>query len=146
MTEWVVVRTAPSILAALIAWTSSQDPPTEDAGLDLAINNPGSIAERLRRDEEPKEYLFPTPVVSDLLVPWYELKAGLEERHGLRFGISATHLYQWASDTVGPQDDASGFDVTAIGTWTFLGRDTGSPTTPSVVDLDRETRGFSKEK
>jgi porin len=113
-----------------------------DAPPDLAINNPGSIAERLRRDEAPKEYLFPTPGISELLKPWYAWKAELDEKYGLRFGISATHLYQWASDTVGPEDDASGFDVTAMGTWTFLGRDTGSPTTAGFEFLYRD-RGLT---
>ncbi len=94
----------------------------------LRMNNPGSIVERLEEDEKPKDYLFQFPGVSGLLKPWYEMKADLDENHGFKFGISYTALYQKADDNFGPEDDAAGFDLDISGNWTFLGRNTGSPT------------------
>ena len=101
--------------------TSKQDP-----GF---YSNPGSIVERLIEDEEPpKDYLFQFQGVDRVMKPWYDLKADLDEKYGLRFGFSFTTLYQNASDSFGPEDDAAGFDVDLSGTWTFLGRGTGSET------------------
>ena len=56
------------------------------------------------------------------------LKANLDKKHGFRFGISYTALYQKANDSFGPEDDAASYDLDIIGTWTFLGRGTDSPT------------------
>jgi porin len=95
---------------------------------DLRINNPGSIVKRLEEDEKKKEDLFQFPGVDGALKPWYDLKAGLQEKHGFKFGISYSILYQKTSDNFGPEDDAAGFDLDISGTWTFLGRGTDSPT------------------
>jgi porin len=94
----------------------------------MVMGRPGSITSRLERDRIPKEYLFQFPGVSGALKPWYDLKADLDKNHGFRFGISYTALYQKANDTFGPEDDAAGYDLDIIGTWTFLGRGTDSPT------------------
>jgi porin len=96
--------------------------------LPMVMGRPGSIADRLREDAKPKEYLFQFPGLSGVLKPWYDLKADLDKNHGFRFGISYTALYQKANDTFGPEDDAAGFDLDISGSWTFLGRGTGSPT------------------
>ena len=95
---------------------------------DLRMNNPGSIAKRLEEDAEQKDYLFQFPGVDGVLKPWYDLKADLDEKYGFKFGISYTTLYQKASDNFGPEDDAASFDLDISGTWTFLGRETDSPT------------------
>jgi porin len=99
----------------------AEDPP-------MVIGRPGSIPSRLRRDRIPKEYLFQFPGVSRALKPWYDFKNDLDINHGFRFGISYTALYQKANDAFGPEDDAAGYDLDIIGTWTFLGRGTTSPT------------------
>jgi porin len=138
---------APALIAAACITEPLLAPPPEpevepkpdvEAELDLAINNPSSIHERIRRDAQRKEYLFQLPGVGDALAPWYDFKAELDEKYGLRFSLSGTHLYQWASETVGPEDDVSGFDLTAIGTWEFLGRGTDSPTTAGFEILHRD--------
>ena len=98
----------------------------EDPG--LSMNNPGSIVERLAEDAAPKEYLFQFPGISGALQPWYDLKTDIDEKYGLRFNFSFTTLYQKASDNLGPEDHAAGFDFDISGTWTFLGRETDSPT------------------
>lgn len=105
---------------------------TQQAGetddLPLIMGRPGSVASRLRRAAEPKEYLFQFPGVDGALKTWYAFKEGLDRNHGFRFGISYTALYQKANDTFGPEDDAAGYDLDIVGTWTFLGRGTDSPT------------------
>ncbi len=107
----------------------------------LRMNNPGSIVERLEEDEKPKDYLFQFPGVSGLLRPWYEMKADLDEKHGFKFGISYTALYQKADDNFGPEDDAAGFDLDISGNWTFLGRNTESPTMLGFNFFWRDTLG-----
>ncbi len=96
--------------------------------LPLNMNNPGSIVERLEKDAERKDYLFQFPGVDGVMKPWYDLKADLNEKHGVKFGISYTTLYQKASGTFGPEDDAASFDLDISGSWTFLGRGTDSST------------------
>jgi len=108
---------------------------------DLRMNNPGSIVERLEEDEKPKDYLFQFPGVSGFLKPWYDMKTGLDENYGFKFGISNTALYQQASDNFGPEDDAAGFDLDISGNWTFLGRGTDSPTMLGFNFFWRDTLG-----
>lgn len=95
---------------------------------ELDIDNPGSIAKRLEEDSKQKEYLFQFPGLDGVMKPWYEMKAELAEKHGLRFGLSYTTLYQKTNDNFGPKDEAASFDFDLSGTWTFLGRKTTSPT------------------
>jgi porin len=92
-------------------------------------NNPGSIVNRLRRDRvERQDYLFQLPGVDRLLKPWFELKADLDEDYGFRYGISYSTYYQKASDTFGSKDEAASYDLDFIGTWTPIGRGTGTDT------------------
>lgn len=107
----------------------------------LRINNPGSIVERLEEDAERKDYLFQFPGVSGALKPWYDLKTDLDENYGFKFGISYTTLYQKTSDNFGPEDDAASFDLDISGTWTFLGRETDSPTMLGFDFFWRDTLG-----
>jgi porin len=107
----------------------------------LGLENPGSVVERLKRDAGPKDYLFQVPGLDGALKPWYELKADLDEKYGFKFGISFTTFYQKASDTFGSEDDAASYDLDMSGTWTFLGRGTGSPTMLGFDFLRRDTLG-----
>ena len=61
---------------------------------DLAINNPSSIVEQGRRDDQRKDYLFQFPGVDKLLKPWSELRTDLAENYGFRPGVSFTNLTQ----------------------------------------------------
>jgi len=110
---------------------------------DLAINNPGSIVEQGRKDGKRKDYLFQFPGVDELLKPWSELRTDLAENYGFRPGLSFTNLTQWASDTVpGANDDhASGFELNIDATWTFLGRETSSPSMAGFEFLYRDKMG-----
>lgn len=104
---------------------SSENNESEDP---LDMRRPGSIGDRLEEDAKKKDYLFQIPGVSEALAPWYQKKQDLDEKYGLKYGISYTSLYQKASDTIGPEDDAASSDLDISGTWTFLGRGTDSPT------------------
>ena len=90
---------------------------------------------------EVKHALFKTPAFDEWFKPWFDFKADLDEKYGLRFGVSFTHLYQWASDTVGTENDGSGFELVLDGTWTFLGRGTDSPTMAGFEILYRDRLG-----
>ena len=109
--------------------------------LELDLNNPNSIEERNRLDREPKEYLFQIPGAESLLSPWSDLRTHLDQTYGFKPGFSFTHLYQSASDTIGTEGDASGFEFVVDGTWDFLGRDTDSPTTLGFEFLCRDRLG-----
>jgi porin len=113
----------------------------QEPGEPLWWNNPGSIVERLEEDAEPKDYLFQFPGVDGVLKPWYELKDDLDKKHGFKFGISYSIFYQKASDTFGSKDEAVSYDLDISGTWTFLGRGTGSPTMLGFDFLRRDTMG-----
>lgn len=112
----------------------------ESQTIDLR-DNPGSIIERLKKDAEPKDYLFQFPGFSKVLKPWYDWKANLENKYGFRFGISYTALYQKTNDNYLPEDDAAGFDLDIAGIWTFLGRGTDSPTILGFDLFRRDTLG-----
>jgi porin len=121
--------------------TSNTEANEQEDEEQLWFENPGSIAERLEEDVERKDYLFQSPGVDGALKPWYDMKADLAEKHGFRYGISFTHLYQGASDTVGSEDDASGYDLNIDGVWTFLGRGTDRETTLGFQFFTRDTLG-----
>ncbi|UCG71545.1 MAG: carbohydrate porin [Chromatiales bacterium] len=108
---------------------TAESPTRGDDEIDvLAMNNPGSIAEQYRQDRERQDYLFQIPGMNGIMEPWARVRTNLDEKHGFKPTISFTHLYQDASDTVGPEDDAAGYEIVVDGTWTFLGRDTPAPT------------------
>jgi arylsulfatase len=81
----------------------------------LATDNVGSIAEQYARDRRRDEYLFQVPGAERVFKPWTDLRTRLDEKYGFKPAISFTHIYQWASDTVGPEDDASGFELVLDG-------------------------------
>jgi len=131
------------LLAGLISSTQvlADNTQTSEQEGDLRLNNPGSITKRLEEDAAPKEYLFQIPGVDGILKPWYTMKKNLDEQHGVRFGLSYTTLYQKTNDNNGPEDDAASFDFDLSGTWTFLGRDTDSPTMLGFNVLWRDKLG-----
>jgi len=120
---------------------NSTDVSKQEVEEPLGIEDPGSIVERLKRDAEPKDYLFQVPGLDGALKPWYDLKADLDEKHRFTFGISFTTYYQKANDTIGPEDAAASYDLDISGTWTFRGRETDSPTMLGFDFLRRDTLG-----
>jgi porin len=108
---------------------------------EMTMANPGSIYEQFKRDRESKEYLFQIPGAHLVFEPWSDLRTYLDEKFGFRPAFSFTHIYQWASDSVGPEDDASGYEVAFDATWTPLGRKTDSPTMVGFEFLYRDKLG-----
>jgi porin len=108
---------------------------------EMTMANPGSIYEQFRRDRESKDYLLQIPGAHLVLDPWSNLRTRLDEKFGFRPSFSFTHIYQWASDSVGPEDDASGYDLAFDATWTALGRETDSPTMLGFEFLYRDKLG-----
>jgi porin len=101
---------------------------TQTSAKPFDADNPGSITERIREKEALKDKPG-IPWMDRNLKPWYNFKDKLSEEHGLNFNVSFNHLYQWASHTVGSDNDASGYEFIIYGTWNFAGRGTDSPTT-----------------
>ena len=87
-------------------------------------DNPGSIISQLDKSEEERDYLFQLPGLSGPMQSWNGWKANLNKKYGVRFLAEWAALYQKASDTLGTEDDAAGYDLEFNGTWTFLGKDT----------------------
>ena len=138
----LLIRLGSILMAGLIVATTVQAGKTilEDAEADKSgvskqergiprWNNPGSIVNRLRRDGvERQDYLFQLPGVDWALQPWFELKADLDKDYGFKYGISYSTHYQKASDTFGSKDEAASYDLDMVGTWTPIGRGTGTET------------------
>jgi len=108
---------------------------------EMTMANPSSIYEQYQRDRESKDALFQIPGADRVLLPWFTLRKRLDEKYGFRPAFSFTHLYQSTSDSVGSEDDASGFEVNVDATWTFLGRDTDSPSMGGFEFLYRDKAG-----
>jgi porin len=117
------------------------DSPEANDPAEMTMANPGSIYEQFRRDRESKEYLFQIPGAHLVTNPWSDLRTYLDEKFGFRPAFSFTHLYQWASDSVGSEDDASGYEVNVDATWTVFGRENNSPTMVGFEFLYRDKLG-----
>ncbi|MCP3919417.1 MAG: carbohydrate porin [bacterium] len=59
--------------------------------------------------------------------PYYEWKSRMREDYGLSLGLSAHLLYQWASESMGSDDDALGGVYRFYGSWEAFARDSGHP-------------------
>ena len=136
---WFVVVLLSGLFAATQVHADSMS--ASEPEDSLRINNPGSITKRLEEDAASKEYLFQIPGVDGFMKPWYGFKANLDKNHGVKFGLSYTTLYQKTNDNFGPEDDAASFDFDLSGTWTFLGRETDSPTMLGFNVLWRDKLG-----
>lgn len=126
MVRWAFGLVVAACLLSVWAMAAATEAENGFDELPMSMNNPGSIVERLEEDADDEDYLFQIPGVSGALKSWHEMKADLDKKHGLKFGISYTAFYQKASDNIGPEDHAASFDLDISGTWTFSGRGTDS--------------------
>ncbi|MBW2540673.1 MAG: carbohydrate porin [Deltaproteobacteria bacterium] len=94
----------------------------------MTLANPGSIYEQFERDRERKDHIFQVPGVDLVTEPWSDFRTELDEKFGFRPAFSFTHIYQWASDTVGLKEQGSAYELNLNATWTVFGRKTESPT------------------
>jgi porin len=97
-----------------------------------------SIRSQFEQDSRPKQYWISLPVIDSGLQPWQNTRSRLAEDYGFRPNFSATHVYQKAEDTIGPENDAAGYELVVDGTWAFFGRDTGSAATLGFEFLYRD--------
>jgi hypothetical protein len=63
---------------------------------ELAMRTSASIRALFEVDTKKKEYWFRFPPVDRALQPWHDLRTRLNNDHGFRPNISATHVYQKA--------------------------------------------------
>jgi porin len=75
------------------------------------------VEEDLRTDP-----LFRFPQIDNSLEDWWDFKAGVNERHGLRFGLDYTSWYQHLSDSLNDEDWAASGIFRAYGEWTPFNR------------------------
>lgn len=117
-------------------------PDQVDVG-NLAIDNASSIPEQIRRDWQPKDYLFQFPGLNRVLDPWYRARKRLDEQYGLKPQFSFTNLTQWTNDTTpfATEDNASGYELIVDGTWILRGRGTGTQTMLGFEFLARDKMG-----
>jgi porin len=120
-------------------WSETLQDPSGDLGMD----NPGGFEEQFVRDRQKRDYLFQIPGADFILTPWSKLRTRLDEKYGFRPNFSVTNLYQYADKTVGPngKNEGSGLDVSVDATWTFLGRETESPSMAGFEFLYRTEAG-----
>lgn len=126
--DWLVVSSLLNVMLVATLVQAARSGTVENAAAELRINSPGSIAKRLEDDAKSKEYLFQIPGSDGVFKSWNEVKEKLDRDHGLKFGISYTMFYQKTDDNFGLENDAASFDLDLSGMWTFLGRESSSPT------------------
>ena len=62
-----------------------------------------------------------------LLEPWFQWKKGIQEEHGLSFGVDYTTALLTADDSpAGAEDSATGGMVRFFGSWELAGRESGN--------------------
>jgi porin len=105
---------------------------------ELAMGTAASIRSQYDQDSRVKDYKIKIPVIDTLFSSWGEVRSNLAQKHGFRPSISATHVYQKTTDSVGPEDSAAGYEVVVDGTWTFAGRNTTSAATAGFEFLYRD--------
>ena len=83
------------------------------------------ITSQLALDAAPKQSLILTPRLDSALAKWYDRKADILQRRGLRFVLAYSVLGQHATETIaGNQDNAVGGVFDFGGTWELLNRNT----------------------
>ena len=109
-----------------------------EADTELTMGTAASIRNQFEVDSSTKDYKLKIPVIDTAFSAWGDLREDLAREHGFRPNISATHVYQETTDSVGPEDSAAGYELVVDGTWTFAGRETASPATAGFEFLYRD--------
>ena len=100
------------------------------------FGGPNAVENTIASDREQVDAFF----TLDILDPYFEFKAGLEEDIGLSFGTDYTALAFAATDSAGDDSAASGI-ARVFGSWTLLGRDT--PNAGSLVFKGEHRHGYT---
>lgn len=86
------------------------------------FGSPNTPARLLAEDDLRTEPVFRFPWIDDALEGWWDLKAGVNQGHGLRFGIDYTAFYQHLSDSLTYEDYGFSGILRTYGEWTPFNR------------------------
>lgn len=86
------------------------------------FGSPNTPARLLAEDDLRTEPVFRSPWIDDALEGWWDLKAGVNQGHGLRFGIDYTAFYQHLSDSLTYEDYGFSGILRTYGEWTPFNR------------------------
>ena len=118
-------------LPAAVAHSQSaqQGASTHQSGYDKVevFGGPDSVSGQLQKNDEKRESIYQFDTAQRWLKPYFDWKREQKEKNGLALGFNVWWLYQNASATLGPEDDAAGGIYRFQGSWTALGRDTDHP-------------------
>ena len=110
----------------------------EDSG---GISGPEGIGAQLQIGNQVAEPYFRVPI--RVFKSWYEAKAKVNEKLGLRYGINYTAVYLTASDGITDESETSSasgiFDIPV--SWTLLGRESGDAGTLGLKFENRHVYG-----
>lgn len=104
----------------------------------MQFGGPDSVAGELVEADEIRKPAFRLEAVDNLLKPWFDWKARLNEDYGLMLGLNYTFIYQKASESIG-EDEAGGGIFQTLTKWTPFGRGTSHPGT-LVFKLENRQR------
>ncbi|MEH6611610.1 MAG: carbohydrate porin [Halioglobus sp.] len=86
------------------------------------FGSPNTPSRMLVDEDIRTEPLFRFPEIDDSLQSWWDFKSDMDDRHGLRFGLDYTALYQHLSDSLTDEDYAFSGILRAYGEWTPFNR------------------------
>lgn len=110
-------------------------------GTDSALEGPGGVAAELAQDDVDVGSLLILDFLDGSLKPWFNFKRELNEKYGLKLGLSYNALYQYATPTLTDINSAAGGRLQIQGMWTLLGRKTENPGSLSFRVEDRHRLG-----
>jgi porin len=134
-----MTKTTPTLTVALLIFAvlgpsqaaaedaGGQDQPASKSGFGElpSIGGPDGVQAELEAQDKLKDYRF--TILHDALRPWFDWKAGLNEKYGLSLGVNATVLGQYSGDGLGDNDTAAGGIYRFQGSWKAVGRGGDNP-------------------
>ena len=97
-----------------------------------AIGGPETIDAELEIANQKSESYFRIPI--RVFKPWYDFKARINEKYGLRFGLNYTSVFVKASDGITEESEtsAAGGVIDIPVSWLLVGRESGNTGTFSL--------------
>ena len=84
-----------------------------------------SVEAELEEEDRITDPLFIFEKMDDALVPWFDYKKSLNDKHGFRFGIYYNALYQSANESLPGNEDTGALGIFRInGAWDIVGKGT----------------------
>lgn len=92
----------------------------EDRGAGLG--SPNTPSRMLIEEDVRTEPLLRFPEIDESMASWWDFKSDVNQKHGLRFGIDYTALYQHLSDSLTDEDYTWSGILRSYGEWTPFNR------------------------